>query len=139
MRVKGYPTMRRTLRVVASFIVLFGASCIDFDIGDKLLQVCEQQVSSIEIGPGSRPMFAWSPSCMVGQISVEALGASAGAPSRTIWSIFDVNNSVTPGIELGQRTTATEALQDGQTYRVTIGVIIGGDAIAVVGTRTFTR
>lgn len=52
---------------------------------------------------------------------------------------FDANNLIPSGRAYGDDKTANTTFAPGFTYEVRVGIVIGGDVVATLGTTTFSR
>lgn len=98
-------------------------------------ELCDETVDLV-VGSGSTPTFSWTSGCTLGYVGVARI-----EPSRRtqLWFAFDPGNTLKSGIRYGSQGTSGLSLEAGSEYRVTIGVVIGGDAAMPVGTRDFSR
>ncbi len=96
------------------------------------------QKLAIAVGTGTSPTFTWTPACLLGYVDV----VPVSQPGTTYWSASDASNSIAPGVKYGWRPPRTGAttpprLQPDTVYRVRVGLVIGGDAIAMMADTTF--
>jgi hypothetical protein len=83
----------------------------------------------------------WSPVCSVGRIRFET---ADGDTRRVVWFVSSNANAIAPGLIYGSATPGMLAddarpLEFGRSYRVQVGVVIGGDQIIILGETSFTR
>jgi hypothetical protein len=56
-----------------------------------------------------------------------------------LWSVFDDRNGILPAIEYGSRGGPAPTLEVGSSYRVTVGLVVGGDGVFILDTHDFSR
>ena len=119
----------RMLRSIAMALALSAAACSDDSIAP-----CAHDLAITVSGPD--PHFSWDGGCTVGSVVVR----ESGPNGPIMWMHFDVTNSTRSGVRYGgTRQLEPPLLVSGRVYVVTVGLIIGGDAIATLGSREFTR
>ena len=126
-------TGRRTAVTTFISLLLASASC---GHSSEPSRECSENVTVI-VSAAPTPVFSWTPACTLGSIMVERIEPSGGRV--LLWLTTDQRNEISPGVEYGSRGGPAPLLQAGLSYRVTIGVIIGGDAIFTLDTRNFSR
>jgi hypothetical protein len=98
----------------------------------------------VSVSAGTRPTITWAPGCGVSSVTVTAVGATPIA-DEVVWGLTVPERApVGPGIVYGEAPSgasvwaAPRTLAAGVTYRVRVAYVVGGDAVAGAGDRTFT-
>ena len=99
------------------------------------LKPCDQPLS-LSVGSGLAPIVSWTPTCTVGDVVVEKL--ETNGQRRLAWSVFDARNGIESRIRYGSRNAPVLTLEVGASYRVSVGVIVGGDAVQILAVRDFS-
>jgi hypothetical protein len=88
--------------------------------------------------------FGWSPACGVTNLTVTMVAATS-ADERAIWGFHvpeatPTGPAISYGVSPAHATVwqGPEALEVGETYRVTVMVLVGGDVEVANGSATFT-
>lgn len=89
---------------------------------------------TVSVGAGTKPVVSWSPACLAGFVGFETL---VGGDRFSMFESYDASNRIPSGRAYGDGLTPKTTFVSGATYRVTVGYLIGGDAIAVLGTLDF--
>jgi hypothetical protein len=100
----------------------------------------------IDVLVGDTPVrFQWFPGCGVSAVTVVEV-AGGGGNGRVIWGFTVPEDSpVGSGIRYGTAPEganvwhAAESLEVARTYRVTVMMTVGGDAVVASGTATFAN
>lgn len=99
-------------------------------------------VDTHTLGP-THPVFSWSPRCGTTFVTVVTAPVGIGDPA-VMWSVnVPENLSMAPPIVYGRNPanatdySQAQPLSPGQRYRVQVGTVIGGDALAAQGEATF--
>jgi len=129
----GHRTVPRAfLLCVSGLVALSASSCAHSPVAP-----CAEQTSVvISVGSGLTPSVSWTPSCEVGYVGFERL---EGQSRLAMFQSYDADNQIPSGRTYGGGQTVNTSFSQGSTYRVTVGLLIGGDAVATLGTHDFTR
>ena len=128
---------RRRVAAVLSIVLLTSALSCHHRHSPAPCRYDEQL--ALAVAPSVTPTFTWSPACTLGHIYVERVSDRAAM----YWGVMDPSNSVRSGVRYGwmppgRTPYAFASLQPGTTYRAYVGMIIGGDAVAMLRDVTFT-
>jgi hypothetical protein len=123
--------------------ILTALACTGSTAG--IVEGCNQNVE-VTVLPGANPSFAWSPSCGMSSLSVVTVPSAPGVNEEAMWAFSVPENSpIGPTIHYGSAPKGAtvwvepRALVAGVTYRVRVGLTIGGDGLLGHGDRVFTR
>jgi hypothetical protein len=120
------------VRLLAMTAAILATSCAHSPTSSCL----DASSVAVSVGDGATPVVTWAPACLVGSVSFEQLSGSARVP---MFGSFDASNQIPSGRVYGGGQTPTTIFSPGYSYRVTVGVVVGGDAVATLGTQTFSR
>ena len=101
---------------------------------------------STSLSAAQTPRFDWSPRCGVTNLTVTLLPSPPGNDPVVVWNISAPESSkMGPPVSYGviprgaTAQSAAQPLVSGVRYRVNILTTVGGDAIAAMAEKTFTR